>query len=250
MSVTLYEPPKITSIRHVPSWLLLAFAAGNVNGGAYLACQRYVTHVTGIATEIGLDVAQLTLLLEYSVVLLFFIAGAMSSVLALQGRYHRGKKPLYALPLVIVSLLLSLTALAGDHDLFGPFGAAVERPADFAFLSALAFSMGLQNAAVASSTGMAVRTTHMTGPTTDLGVHLATSFYITGEAKKSSLRGAALRGGKLLAFIMGATAMTPLVRSHKYLAFMMPAAIILVAAALSFVPSDKRLARVLSQPAP
>ena len=37
-------------------------------------------------------------------------------------------------------------------------------------LSLLAFAMGLQNAAVASTTGLAVRTTHLTGPATDLGI--------------------------------------------------------------------------------
>jgi uncharacterized membrane protein YoaK (UPF0700 family) len=237
MSITLHKPPTIFSPRHVPSWLMLALAAGSVNAGAFMACQRFVTHVTGLTTQVGMDVGQWGLLLEYVAVVLCFIGGAMASVLALQGRYHRGKQPLYALPLVLVGSILAGVALAGQTGIFGPFGASVETPTDFALLSLLSFAMGLQNAAVATSTGLAVRTTHMTGPATDLGVHLATAFFVDGEERHRALRGAALRGGKLISFALGAALMVPLVRASGYLAFLMPAVTILIATALSFVPA-------------
>lgn len=48
----------------------------------------------------------------------------------------------------------------------------LHKPGDFVLLCGLSFAMGLQNAAVASSTGQLVRTTHPTGPARDLGVHL------------------------------------------------------------------------------
>jgi len=237
MHVTLHNPPTIFSPRHVPSWLLLSLAAGGVNAGAFLACQRFVTHVTGLASQIGMDVGQWRLLGEYTVVIICFILGAMASVFALQGRYHRGKAPLHALPLVVVSVLLAVVAFMGHANVFGPIGESVEELADFALLSILSFAMGLQNATVATSTGMAVRTTHMTGPATDLGVHLATSFYIRGEERHKALRGAALRGGKLIAFTAGAALMVPLIRASGYLAFLVPALTILIATGLSFVPA-------------
>lgn len=46
MQITLHTPETIYSPRHVPSWLLLACAAGIVNGFAFLMCQQFVTHVT------------------------------------------------------------------------------------------------------------------------------------------------------------------------------------------------------------
>ena len=49
-------------------------------------------------------------------------------------------------------------------------------------LSILSFAMGLQNAAVATSTGLLVRTTHLTGPATDLGIHLVELCFVKGEA--------------------------------------------------------------------
>lgn len=236
MSATLHTPRTIFSSRHVPSWILLAFSAGAVNAMAFCACQRFVTHVTGTATQLGVDAGNRWLALDYAIVLACFLAGAMSSVLALDARQQRGKRPLWAAPLVTVALLLAGVAVAGHLGTFGPFGASIEEPSDFLMLSVLAFAMGLQNASVASTTGLAVRTTHMTGPATDLGIHLATSFFAVGDARRAALRGAALRGGKLVAFIVGALAAVPLTRSSGYLAFLLPAVIVVLAAAISFVP--------------
>jgi uncharacterized membrane protein YoaK (UPF0700 family) len=236
MSVALHSPPTIFSARHVPSWLLLSLAAGSVNAGAFMACQRFVTHVTGLTTQLGMDVGMWRLMAEYGVVVLCFIAGAMASVLALQGRHHRGKQPLHALPLVVVSFMLVAVALSGNAGLFGAFGASVEQPSDFLLLSLLSFAMGLQNATVATSTGMAIRTTHMTGPATDLGVHLASAWFTSGESRRSALRAAALRGGKIVAFASGAALMVPLARASGYLAFLIPGTTILAATALSFLP--------------
>jgi len=38
---------------------MLCLAAGAINGLAVLACQRFVTHVTGSATRLGLEVVRL-----------------------------------------------------------------------------------------------------------------------------------------------------------------------------------------------
>jgi len=103
-------------------------------------------------------------------------------------------------------------------------------------LSILTFVMGLQNAAVASTTGLAVRTTHLTGPMTDLGIHLATSLLATGAERKAALRGAALRGGKVIAFMVGAGLALPLSSTIGTLTLAVAGSFVLVAAALSFVP--------------
>lgn len=239
-SAVLHDPTSVFSLRHAPSWMLLAFGAGSVNAAAFLACQRYVTHVTGTATRLGLDAGQWVLMIDYFIVLACFVLGAMTSVLALDGRVHRGKPPLHAVPLLAVAGLLTLVAALGALGFFGPFGATVEQPSDFALLSMLGFAMGLQNATVATSTGLAVRTTHMTGPASDLGVHLGTLFFATGEARQAALRGAALRAGKLASFILGGVAALYLARASGYLAFLLPVATVLVATASSFVPAPSR----------
>jgi uncharacterized membrane protein YoaK (UPF0700 family) len=239
--LALHSPEKVFSLRHAPSWLVLAFSAGAVNALAFLACSRFVTHVTGTVSRIGLDARSVTLALDYAVVLGCFIVGAMTSAALIDGRHHQGKRPLYALPLVAVSVLLAAIAVAGTAGVFGHFGGSVEGTRDFAFLSILAFAMGLQNAAVATSTGNIVRTTHMTGPATDLGMHLTTALYCEGDQRRAALRHAGLRAGKIAAFMTGAAVGGLLGATMDYAAFLLPAATVLGAAGLSFanVPSTQ-----------
>lgn len=219
---------------------MLAFAAGAVNAGALLACQRFVSHVTGTVTRIGVDAAQL-LALDYALVLVAFILGAASAIL-LARKLGDSSRPAYWLPLTSVAAVLVGVALAGNAGWFGVFGATVETTGDFGMLAVLAFAMGMQNAAVASSTGLAVRTTHMTGPATDIGV--AVAMLISGDrddrtAARSSLL---LRSTKLLAFITGGVAMAILCPRFGYLAFLLPSATCLVATASSFAPWQVRAA--------
>ena len=237
MEITLHTPDTIYSPRHLPSWFLLAGAAGAVNGVAFLMCEQFVTHVTGTVTRMGLEWLHVGIAAEYAVILLSFIAGAAASVITIQARAQRGKRPHWATPLIAVALILAGVALAGRAGAFGRFGGThAADPPPVVLLSLLAFAMGLQNAAVASTTGLAVRTTHLTGPTTDLGIHLGTALLATGAERREALRGAALRGGKVVAFMLGASLAVPLVWALGYLALLAPAAFVVVASVLSFVP--------------
>ena len=78
------------------------------------------------------------------------------------------------------------TAVCGMLGCFGPFGSTVETAGDFVMLSVLAFAMGLQNASVATTTGMIVRTTHMTGPVTDFSIALAMLLSAAPEASRQA----------------------------------------------------------------
>lgn len=238
MTVSLHTPDSIYSTRHLPSWLCLACAAGSVNGFAFLTCEQYVSHVTGTMTRIGLEWPHVGLAVEYAFIAISFLLGAISSVIWIQGRAYRGRRPRWATPLFCVALILAGTGLAGHWGVLGLFGDRVAAdPPPFLLLCMLGFAMGLQNAAVASTTGLAVRTTHLTGPTTDLGIHLGVACFATGEERKAAVQGAALRGGKILAFIAGAGLSVPLGHRYGYLALLAPASLVSAAAILSFVPS-------------
>jgi uncharacterized membrane protein YoaK (UPF0700 family) len=234
--LTLYKPDSIFSARHTPSWIMFAFAAGAVNASALLACQTYVTHVTGTVTRIGMELAHLQPLLDFALVLGCFIGGAMLSGLLINGRAHRDKRPLYGAPLWIAFLVVLFTAVGGHLGLLGRFGGEVDHPIDFVLLSILSFAMGLQNAAVATSTGLLVRTTHLTGPATDLGIHLVELMFVKDEALALAKRHAALRAGKIAAFAIGAGASVALARHAGFLVFLLPAAMMLAAITLSFLP--------------
>jgi len=237
LTPSLHTADTISAPRHALSWFLLAAAAGAVNGFAFLECQQFVTHITGTVTRLGLSWPLWEVAAEYATVVVAFIAGAVTSVLWIQARVCRGKAPSWAAPLVLVAIILVLVAIAGNFGAFEPFGSQVAAdPPPFVLLSLLAFAMGLQNAAVASTTGLAVRTTHLTGPATDLGIHLGTACFATGLERRVALISAALRAGKILAFAAGAALSLPLADNLGYLSLTAPASLVLVASALSFVP--------------
>jgi uncharacterized membrane protein YoaK (UPF0700 family) len=226
MTTPLHDLDSALRSRNRLSWLLFAGAAGAVNATAFLACQRYVTHVTGTITRIGLDTGVWALMGEYLLVLLCFIAGAAASVFVVRRTRARWG---FAAPLSATVALLVTVAALGAVGAFGPFAGEVESVGSFALLSMLSFAMGLQNATVASATGLALRTTHMTGPASDLGVHMANAFESSGRERSAALRLAVMRGGKLLAFIAGAALAVPLANTIGYFAFLAPALMVSVA---------------------
>ncbi len=230
--VPLLPPATVHDRRNLPLWVTLAFSAGAVNAAALAACQRFVSHVTGTVTRVGADYGSAYLLLDYAAVLAAFVVGAMSSFWMLDGRRLRGKAPLVGLPLVLVAALLVAVAVLGRLDAFGPFGKTVETPGDFVMLGLLAFAMGLQNASVASTSGMIVRTTHMTGPLTDLSIALGAylSSAAPAELRRRARAGIVLRGSKILAFIAGALVATLAASRLEYLTFFIPAGFVAVAA--------------------
>ena len=233
---SLVPSTEVLSGRNLGSWMGLAFAAGSVNATALAACHRFVTHVTGTVTHIGVNVGSWGLVAEYAVVLGCFVLGAMTAVLLLDGRRIRGLASLPWLPLATVSALLAGCGIAGHLGAFGPFGGQAETRADFAFLSILAFALGLQNASVANATGSQIRSTHMTGPATDLGVALALLMLrnLPREHDRAARQTVRLRGGQLFAFAVGGAASAISVVHLEYLALLVPAVICAVVAAHVF----------------
>jgi uncharacterized membrane protein YoaK (UPF0700 family) len=233
MDTCLHTPETIYARRHVPSWMILAGSAGAVNGFAFVMCEQFVTHLSGTFTDLGQKTWRMTLVFDSAAIILSFIAGAVASICMLHMRARSGDKPRWATPLVSVTLLLIGVAVAGRAGLFGD--AADEKTGPpVLLLSMLAFAMGAQNAAVAATTGLAVRTTHVTGPATDLGIHLATAIFSRGRERWNALRGALLRGGKIMAFGLGAGLSVPLTATMGYLALLVPATGIAMATLLSF----------------
>lgn len=206
--------------------LLLSMSAGAVNAGAYLACQRFVSHVTGTVTLIGVDFGSWSRVSECALVLLCFLAGAGSAVFLL------ALAPATQYParsLRLVAFLIALAALLGYAGLFGSFGQSVEAPGDFRLLILLSFTMGLLNATVAASAAFGARITHLTGHVTELGINLARACLSCGEERGRALRQGTLLAGKLLCFAAGAAGMVLLTRWGGYAAFLTAAALTLAA---------------------
>jgi uncharacterized membrane protein YoaK (UPF0700 family) len=161
---------------------VLAVVAGAVNAGGFVAIGFYTSHMTGIVSSMSRDLAlgNFKLVLTALSAWLAFLAGAAISEtlisLARRRRVKLGSQ--YALPLLLESGLLLLFGLAGSH--------MEDMPSVIAPITVLllCFIMGLQNAIITTMSGAAIRTTHITGMSTDIGIELGKLFYYNRERGK------------------------------------------------------------------
>lgn len=211
------------------NWFLLSFLAGNVNAGGYLACARFVTHVTGFATLFGIDFANgdFDKAIGILSVPAFFLMGAMLSAYLIDRRFHRGHAPRYAFVMALVALCLVTAALVGHMKLFGEFGEPPRLKHDYFLLALLCMASGLQNAAITTSSGAAIRTTHLTGITTDLAIGLVRAGSLRDKADRYTreMRENWLRIGTIASFMVGSVVGVYTFQRSHYLGFLLPAAI-------------------------
>ncbi len=151
----------------------MALIAGAVNAGGFLAIQRYTSHMTGIISGIADDliVSDLIVVLAGIAALLSFIAGAATTAIFINWARRRKLHSEYALSLALEAALLLLFGLLGANlnvliEVFVPTTVLL-----------LCFIMGLQNAIMTKVSRAEIRTTHMTGVVTDIGIELGRLFY-------------------------------------------------------------------------
>lgn len=148
--------------------MVLAFVAGAINAGGFLAVRQYTSHMTGIVSSMAdhLALGALDLALAGLGALLSFVLGAaVSAILVNYSRQHALHSE-FALPLMFEAVLLLCfgllgARLAGVGGLFVPLTVML-----------LSFIMGLQNALITKLSRADIRTTHITGIVTDIGIEL------------------------------------------------------------------------------
>ena len=166
--------PERTRSRNRQLGGLLAFVAGAVNAGGYLAVHRYTSHMTGIISAIADDIvlAQASLIAGGLAMLATFILGALCTALVMNWARRHGLGIEIALPLLIEAVLLLAFGLLGS-SLQGAQGWAAP-----VTVLLLCFIMGLQNALITKLSHAEIRTTHITGLVTDIGIELGKMVYI------------------------------------------------------------------------
>jgi uncharacterized membrane protein YoaK (UPF0700 family) len=208
-------------------WFLLAFQAGAINAGGFLACGRFVTHTTGFATHFAVELAthHEGAALGMLSVPVFFLIGAMITAYFVELRLLEGRPANYSFPVFLIFLFLATATLLGKLGLFGLFNQKMVFSQDYALLVLLSTASGLQNALITNSQGVIIRTTHMTGNTTDLGIGLVRSFFARSHnpQRVAKDRNATLaRAGLIGWFIAGSTASAYLFLRTEFLGFMVP----------------------------
>ena len=158
----------------------LAFVAGAINAGGFLAVHQYTSHMSGIVSSMAdnLALGSVHLVLIGAASVLSFLAGAASTSLMVRLARRRALHSEYALPLLAEALLLIGFALTGRQ--FAAKGTSSEVVGT---ILPLCFTMGLQNAIITKISGAVIRTTHMTGIVTDIGIEVGHAIYaaISGE---------------------------------------------------------------------
>ncbi|MFU8823673.1 YoaK family protein [Yoonia sp.] len=145
---------------------VLAFVAGAINAGGFLAVQQYTSHMTGIVSEMAdlIAVGQYRIALFGLVCLVTFISGAACTALLVNYARSRQLQSEYAIPLLLEASLLMAFGILGSQiaEVQGVFVTIT--------ILLLCFVMGLQNAVITKISGAVIRTTHITGIATDLGI--------------------------------------------------------------------------------
>jgi uncharacterized membrane protein YoaK (UPF0700 family) len=152
----------------------LCFVAGATNAGGFLAVGQYTSHMSGIVSSVAdnLVLGQVGLALAGLVAVMAFISGAMTTAWMVNWALRRNLQSAYGRPLLLEAVLLLV---------FGLFGAGINVWAGFfapLTVLLLCYIMGLQNAVITKISHAEIRTTHMTGLITDMGIELGKLFYV------------------------------------------------------------------------
>jgi uncharacterized membrane protein YoaK (UPF0700 family) len=159
---------------------LLSFVAGIVNVAGFLAVQQLTTNVTGHFAFFVDEVFKLNFWqgFIYFLYIFFFFLGSFISNALVEIISKRNDTLVYIIPIIIESSILFLVAV------FGRFLIS-QNPNLLAFV--LLFAMGLQNSLVTTISNATVRTTHLTGLFTDLGIELSQLFFYKQKDQKDKL---------------------------------------------------------------
>ena len=145
----------------------LSWVGGFTNVLTFLCCDKaFTSHMTGNSTNFGRALAEGSWgeLGFYGAILASFFFGAAFSAALTEGGRQLGHRSNYVLPLGVEALLL--IGMMAIHQFLRGNAFAI----DFGMPLVGAFAMGIQNATITKISGSVVRTTHVTGVMTDLGL--------------------------------------------------------------------------------
>lgn len=159
---------------------LLGFVAGLVNVVGFFAVQKLTTNVTGHFAYFVDEVFKQDFRNAFNVALyiFFFFLGAFFSNFTVEVSSRIRENLIYIVPTVTEALILAIIAFSGNF-------LTRENPDIIAF--SLLFAMGMQNSLVTSISNAVVRTTHLTGLFTDMGIEFSQLFFYKDQDHKKKL---------------------------------------------------------------
>jgi len=215
---------KRTNVHNIRLACVLSLTAGFVNGGGFLSFMVFTTNVTGHVATFAEKLAADDLHTAFVIGtwMLLFLAGAFTSsiIINIVGPNQRFA---YVIPIIVEILILLIVANNIDWWLPIPLQ-------NLRFKAgSLLFAMGLQNAMVSMISGSVVRTTHLTGMFTDLGIELAGKAYHVRRTENTALNSRILlRLIIIVSFFTGCIVSALLYKRLHLEVFYIPATLLLV----------------------
>jgi uncharacterized membrane protein YoaK (UPF0700 family) len=175
---------------------ILSFVAGIVNVTGFLSFKQLTTNVTGHFALFINDVADFELWkgTVYLLYILSFLVGSFLSSFLIEKFRENKKLNVFVLPTIIECLvLISIALLSNFIELKYPDLTAC----------LLLFAMGLQNSYVTKISNAIVRTTHLTGLFTDLGIELSQLFFPKTHPHRDKLKATIKLRVYIISFFFG-----------------------------------------------
>jgi len=157
----------------------LAAVAGAINAAVFYVAGFFSANMTGNVSTLSdhIAIGEWLSASLYLGIVVAFIAGASISTLATNAGRRMNIHGIYAYSILLEALLLGILGCA-DLWLMTSTGRIP------VLVLALAFLMGFQNAVVTRISDARVRTTHISGMATDIGIEIALAFdAFRGEAR-------------------------------------------------------------------
>jgi uncharacterized membrane protein YoaK (UPF0700 family) len=203
--------------------VLLCLNAGFINAAGFIAFAVLTTNVTGHAALLAVNLAggQWRAARMVALWLVLFLAGALSSSLLIS-KIGRERPFAYTVPILIIICILLFVAIFGwhYHQLL---------PETEYFAGSLLFAMGMQNAMVSMISGSLVRTTHLTGMFTDLGIDLSAAILGSKPVNPVLKRRLGLRLTIIFSFLTGGLIGGIVFLKLSFAAFYVPVGLLLTA---------------------
>lgn len=185
--------------------VVLTFVAGALNAGGFLAVGQYTSHMTGIVSSAAdnLVLGNIGLTVMAGLSLFSFMAGAATTAWLVNYAKRNSVRNIYSAPLRIEATLLLFFGIVSTtvplHEIVSISLTAI----------LLCFTMGLQNALVTKISNAEIRTTHITGLVTDIGIELGKLIYwnrdngVSGHTVLANRTRLRVHGALTLSFFVG-----------------------------------------------
>jgi uncharacterized membrane protein YoaK (UPF0700 family) len=164
--------------KFVVLWSLLSFKAGLLNAAGFLIVGSYVSHVTGFGTQVGIAFGheEYTFGVELLLIPLTFIGGALITSLILDRNYSKENLPNYPIVQLLITTLIGIISLCFSFGYFEIASLGGKDEKSILLIAMLCLICGLKNGLTTWASHGKIRTTHLTGLSTDIGLHLPKVF--------------------------------------------------------------------------